>query len=77
MNIYIDERGPYLLELASNADARRRDTGGKWANYWAYSLIVSNHGHFAYGDIVLHDHKTTCRILFLPHMGNGEPRPQS
>lgn len=72
MTTYIDDRGPYMLEQIANADARRKS--GSYANEWANELTVSRNGKFAYAKSPLPVWNYT--ILFLPHRGEGEPRPQ-
>jgi len=71
MATYIDERGPYMLEQIANADARRK--AGSYANEWADVLMVSRSGKFVYARSRA---VWGYVVLFMPHMGDGEPRPQ-
>lgn len=78
MTTYIDERGPYMLELISNADARRRNE--KSLVFWSENMYPSKSGRFAYSrsEDVGRGHRESgwrFTILFLPHKGEGEPRP--
>lgn len=67
METVIDDRGPYLLELISNADLRRTNRNIAWVG----CLTVSDKGHFAMTEMPRWD----ARVLYLPHTGEGEPRP--
>lgn len=74
MDTYIDKRGPYVLEMTCNADARnKRPTS--MAAYWAESLMVSPNGKFAYAESLVPS-SWQYRLLYFPHRGEGEPRPQ-
>lgn len=72
MTTHIHPDGAYLLEEAANADLRRRLQHGRVSTELD-TVMVSPSGKFCYST----SHIPTLPVtIFLPHTGDGEPRPQ-
>lgn len=69
---YIDERGPYIMEMVANADQRNLRPNSI-ANHFANELSVHPSGRYCY----FASGPSPYRILYLPHYGDGEPQPES